>query len=176
MEFLQQKYLIESLIFSSPQPITIKELRLITELTENDLTKALRELKEEYAKRKGGLLIAEIAEGYQMVTNPEFSPWIKRLRKNSQSTRLSQPALETLAIVAYKQPTTRIEIDQIRGVNSEGAVKSLVDKRLIKIIGKKEAPGRPFLYGTTKDFLQYFGLKNLSDLPPLNDIFKDDAA
>jgi segregation and condensation protein B len=118
----------------------------------------------------------EVADGYQMVTNPDFSMWVKKFKNINQSSKLSPPTLETLAIIAYKQPITKLEIDQLRGVNSDGAVKSLLDKRLIKIVGKKETPGRPFLYGTTKEFLQYFGLKNLSDLPPINDFLKDEAA
>ncbi|OGW22302.1 MAG: SMC-Scp complex subunit ScpB [Nitrospirae bacterium GWA2_46_11] len=102
--------------------------------------------------------------------------FVKKFKNINQTNKLSSPALETLAITAYKQPITKLEIDQLRGVNSDGAVKSLLDKRLIKIVGKKETPGRPFLYGTTKEFLQYFGLKNLSDLPPINDFLKDEAA
>jgi segregation and condensation protein B len=176
MEFLQQKALIESLIFASSEPLTLKQVLKITGFKEDVITSAINQLIQEYEARGSGIRIVEVAEGYQMVTHHEFSPWIRQLRKDNHSARLSQPALETLAIIAYKQPLTRLEIDQIRGVNSEGAVKSLVEKRLIKIVGKKEAPGRPFLYGTTQDFLQYFGLKNLMDLPPLNDIFKEDAA
>lgn len=176
MEFLQQKSLIESLIFASAEPITLKQLVQITGLKDPEILNAIGQLKDEYEARNSGLRIVEVAEGYQMVTNRDFSPWIRRLRKDNLSSKLSQPALETLAIVAYKQPLTKLEIDQIRGVNSEGAVRSLVEKRLIKIVGKKEAPGRPFLYGTTQDFLQHFGLKNLMDLPPLNDMFKEEAA
>lgn len=176
MDFLQQKSLIEALIFTATEPITLKELRSVTEMTEADIVRAVNELKEEYNSRQGGLMLVEVAEGYQIVTRPDFALWIRKLKKTAQSSKLSQAALETLAIIAYKQPLTKIDVDQIRGVNSEGAVKSLLDKRLIKIVGKKEAPGRPFLYGTTRDFLQYFGLKSLTDLPPLNDVFKEDAA
>ncbi|MBF0559142.1 MAG: SMC-Scp complex subunit ScpB, partial [Nitrospirae bacterium] len=102
--------------------------------------------------------------------------WIKRFKHINQANKLSQPALETLAIIAYKQPVTKLEVDQLRGVNCDGAIKSLLDKHFIKIVGKKETPGRPFLYGTTKEFLQYFGLMSLSELPPLSDFLKDEAA
>lgn len=171
-----QKAAIEALLFIAGEPITINSLMKASEIPETEIKSLMNELISEYRGRNSGILIAEIADGYQMVTNPEYSLWVKKLKNINQSNKLSQPALETLAIIAYKQPLTKLEIDQLRGVNSDGAVKSLLDKRLIKIVGKKESPGRPFLYGTTKEFLQYFGLKNLSDLPPINDFLKDEAA
>lgn len=174
MEFYQQKCLIESLIFSADHPVSLKQLVSVTELSETDILSVINHIKSEYADK--GIHIVEICGGYQFATKPEYAPWIKRLRKDVQSSRLSQPALETLAIIAYKQPLTRIEIDQIRGVNSEGTVKSLIDRRMIKIVGKKDVPGRPFLYGTTDDFLRYFGLRSLQDLPPIKDILQEEAA
>ncbi len=171
-----QKAAIEALLFIAGEPITINSLMKASEIPEMEIKSLMNELISEYRERNSGILIAEIADGYQMVTNPEYSLWVKKLKNINQSNKLSQPALETLAIIAYKQPLTKLEIDQLRGVNSDGAVKSLLDKRLIRIVGKKESPGRPFLYGTTKEFLQYFGLKNLSDLPPINDFLKDEAA
>ncbi len=171
-----QKAAIEALLFVAGEPVPINSIVKATEMPESEIKKLMDELAAEYRDRNSGILIAEIAEGYQMVTNPDFSMWVKKFKNINQSNKLSPPTLETLAIIAYKQPITKLEIDQLRGVNSDGAVKNLLDKRLIKIIGKKETPGRPFLYGTTKEFLQYFGLKNLSDLPPINDFLKDEAA
>lgn len=174
MEFYQQKNLIEALIFSSYQPISIKQIQSITDLSESEILSAINGLKTEYTSR--GIDLVEVCGGYQFATKPDFAHYIKKLRKDIQSSRISQPALETLAIIAYKQPLTRIEIDQIRGVNSEGTVKSLIERRLIKIVGKKDVPGRPFLYGTTDEFLKYFGLKSLQDLPPIRDILQEEAA
>lgn len=170
------KSAIEALLFVAGEPVTISSLVKVIELPEFEIRKLIEELITDYREKQSGILIVEIADGYQMVTNPDFSMWIKKFKNINQSNKLSPPALETLAIIAYKQPITKLEIEQLRGVNSDGAVKSLLDKRLIKIVGKKETPGRPFLYGTTKEFLQYFGLKNLSDLPPINDFLKDEAA
>lgn len=105
-----------------------------------------------------------------MVTNPEYAEWLKIFKNLNSSSKLSEQALETLAIIAYKQPITKAEIDRLRGVNSENAIKTLMEKRLIKIVGKKELPGRPFLYGTTKEFLKLFGISSLSELPGLSEI------
>lgn len=173
---LDQKSLIEAILFVSGEPITIDILKKVTEIPEKEIKEILNRLISEYKERNSGIFIAEIADGFQMMTAPEFSFYIKRLKNINQSNRLSQAALETLSIIAYKQPITKLEVDLIRGVNSDGAIKSLLDKRLIKIVGKKESPGRPFLYGTTKEFLHYFGLKNLSELPPLENILKEEAA
>ncbi|MBI5212489.1 MAG: SMC-Scp complex subunit ScpB [Nitrospirae bacterium] len=171
-----RKAALEAVLFVAGEPVTLSALVKATEISEHEIKRLMAELISEYKERNSGVIIAEIADGYQMVTNPDFSLFVKKFKNINQTNKLSPPALETLAIVAYKQPITKLEIDQLRGVNSDGAVKSLLDKRLIKIIGKKETPGRPFLYGTTKEFLQYFGLKNLSDLPPINDFLKDEAA
>ncbi len=176
MEDLQKKAVLEALLFVAGEPINSGSLAKVTEMQEPEVRKTMEELIRDYKERGAGLLIVEIAEGYQMVTNPDLALWVKKFRNVNQSNKLSQPALETLAIIAYKQPVTKLEIDQLRGVNSDGAVKSLLDKRFIKIVGKKETPGRPFLYGTTKEFLQYFGLKNLSELPPIEEFLKDEAA
>jgi len=176
MENSQKKAIFEALLFVAGEPVTAGSITKATEIEEHEIRKLMGELISDYRDRNSGLQVVEIADGYQLVTNPDLSLWIKRFKNVNQSNKLSQPALETLAIIAYKQPITKLEIDQLRGVNSDGAVKSLMDKKLIKIIGKKETPGRPFLYGTTKEFLQYFGLKNLSDLPPISDFLKDEAA
>lgn len=171
-----QKAALEALLFAAGEPVPVSAIVKTTEIPEPDIKKLMDELISEYRERNSGILVAEIADGYQMVTNPDFSMWVKKFKNINQTSKLSPPTLETLAIIAYKQPITKLEIDQLRGVNSDGTVKSLLDKRLIKIVGKKETPGRPFLYGTTKEFLQYFGLKNLSDLPPINDFLRDEAA
>jgi segregation and condensation protein B len=111
-----------------------------------------------------------------MVTNPEYSECVKKFKSTQLSSKLSMPALETLSIIAYKQPIIKAEIEQLRGVNSDSAIRTLLEKRLIKVIGRKEAPGRPFLYGTTREFLQYFGLKDLTELPTLKDLIREEAA
>jgi|SRR5208283_2058018 len=176
MEDFVKKAVLEALLLASGEPAALSSLAKATDLAEQDIKRLLNELSSDYKLRNSGVLIAEIAEGYQMVTDPDHAFWIRRFKNINQANKLSQPALETLAVVAYKQPVTKLEIDQLRGVNCDGLIKSLLDKRFIKIIGKKETPGRPFLYGTTKEFLQYFGLQGLSDLPPLSDFLKDEAA
>lgn len=172
----KQKALVESLLFISSEPVTIGSIFKAADIKEHEIKKILDALIHEYRERMAGIMIVEVADGYQMVTNPEFLNYIKKFKNINISNRLSQAALETLSIIAYRQPITKLEIDQLRGVNSEGAVKSLLEKKLIRITGKKETPGRPFLYGTTKAFLDYFGLKNLDELPPINDFLNTEAA
>jgi len=173
MDRKEKKDILELLIFSSGEPVTTSSLKEITGFPEEEIKLILDELIAEYNSRNGGIVIKEIAGGYQFVTNPEYGEWIKRFKKTANTSKLSMAALETLAIIAYKQPIIKAEIDEIRGVNSDGAIKTLLEKRLIKIVGKKEAPGRPFLYGTTKEFLQYFGLKDLTELPTLRDLSRE---
>jgi len=122
-------------------------------------------LRERYAARDSALEIVEAGGGYRMLTRPEVAPWLVRLARSRTRARLSRPALETLAIVAYRQPASRPDIDAIRGVNSEGVLDNLMEKRMVRIAGRKEAPGRPFLYETTREFLVAFGLRDLGDLP-----------
>ena len=172
----RNKAVLEALLFASGEPLTVGAISKATSLGDQEIREIMRELISEYSARYSGILIAEIAEGYEMVTDPELAAWIRRLKNINISNKLSQPALETLSIVAYKQPITKVEVDQLRGVNSDAAVKTLLDKRLIKIIGKKESPGRPFLYSTTNEFLQYFGLRNLTELPAIHDFFNTEAA
>ena len=165
------KPILEALLFVSPEPLTIREIRKITpELKESAIREILDGLAREYDERGSGIQIVEVAGGYRMLTRLEASPWLKRLKSVTVSSKLSQPALETLAIVAYKQPVIRAEIDHIRGVSSDGVLKTLLDRKLVKILGRKEVPGRPLLYGTTPEFLQYFGLKDITELPTLRDI------
>jgi len=172
----ENKALIEALLFVSGDPVTLSALKSATELPENDLKQFLHELIMEYKQKDSGLLIMEIANGYQMVTNPFYSQWLKKFTNTNTSNRLTMPSLETLAIIAYKQPIIKAELEQIRGVNSDGVVKSLLDKRLIKIMGKKEVAGKPLLYGTTQEFLQYFGIKDLTDLPTLKELAREESA
>jgi segregation and condensation protein B len=176
MELKEKKSLIEALLFVSGEPLTLVELKNGTELPEADLKQLLDEMMTEYTNRDNGILIVEIANGYQMVTNPRCAPWIKKFKNVAAAGKLSMPALETLAIIAYKQPIIKAELEQIRGVNSDGVVKTLLDRRLIKIMGRKEMPGKPLLYGTTREFLQYFGLKDLTELPTISELTREEAA
>jgi len=176
MEIQEKKSLIEALLFVSGEPVTLGELKGSTELPEADLKQLIDDMSAEYRQKNGGLLIVEIANGYQMVTNPAYAQWVKKFRNAATSNKLSVPALETLAIIAYKQPIIKAELEQIRGVSADGVIKTLLDKRLIKIMGRKEVPGKPLLYGTTREFLQYFGLKDLTELPTLSELAREEAA
>ncbi len=164
------KPLIETIIFAADHPISFEKLMNVLEGEKRDEVRtALNELMVDYLQLRRGFTIEEVAGGYQLRTRPEFSPWLKRLFKIGFQ-KLSKASMETLAMVAYKQPITRIEIEDIRGVDSGGVLKTLMDRNLIKIIGRKEVPGRPAVYGTTKEFLEVFDLKDLSCLPTLKEI------
>ena len=164
------KPLIEALIFASDQPLsTARIATLIDDVPRADITAALRELVAEYNSQSRGIYIEEVAGGWQIRTKPEYAPWIRRLFKLGPQ-KISRAALEVLSIVAYKQPITRAEIENIRGVDCAGVIKTLLEKNLIRIAGRKDAPGRPAMYGTTKEFLEVFGLKELSALPTLKEI------
>lgn len=176
MEDKEKISVLEALLFLSGELLLISAIKDVIELPEPEIKRLMEELMAEYKNRNTGLLIVEIANGYQMVTNPQYSDWVKKFRSIHISSKLSVPALETLAIMAYKQPIIRAEIEQLRGVNSDSAIRTLLERRLIKIMGRKEVPGRPFLYGTTREFLQYFGLKDLTELPTLKDLIREEAA
>ncbi len=169
MEGKEAKAIIEALLFISGQPLSMAEIKRILELGEAEIKGLLEEFRTEYDMRGSGLQVAEVAQGYQIVTRQQYAPWVRKLANITVSAKLSQAALETLAIVAYKQPAIKAEIEAIRGVNSDGVMKTLLERSLIKILGRREMPGRPLMYGTTKEFLQYFGLKDLSDLPTLKE-------
>jgi segregation and condensation protein B len=169
MEDREIKSILEALLFISGEPLNVDTLKQIIEIDKIRIEGLLRELADEYSLKNSGILIVEVAGGFQMVTNPAFAPWVKKLMATAIPTRLSHQSLETLSIIAYKQPITKAEIEAIRGVNSDGVIKTLLDRRLIKILGRKEAPGRPLMYGTTKEFLHCFGLKDLSELPTLKE-------
>ncbi|MBI5407364.1 MAG: SMC-Scp complex subunit ScpB [Nitrospirae bacterium] len=170
MEDREIKGVIEALLFISGEPLSPDRIKnVLEEIDRGKIKSLLWELQQEYDMRLSGIRIVEVAGGFQIVTPPELSQWIKKLKKIKQSARLTKPSLETLAIIAYKQPLVKAEIEDIRGVDSAGVIKGLLDKRFIKIIGRKDVPGRPILYATTKEFLQYFGLKDISDLPTLKE-------
>ena len=157
---------VEALLFASDVPVEADRIREVLDLSSADEARALvGGLRERYAARDSALEIVEAGGGYRMLTRPEVAPWLVRLARSRTRARLSRPALETLAIVAYRQPVSRPDIDAIRGVNSEGGLDNLMEKRMVRIAGRKEAPGRPFLYETTREFLVAFGLRDLGDLP-----------
>ncbi len=174
MEDKDKKSLLEALLLFSGETLTPSTLKAVTEIDEPEIGRLMEGLISDYRSRDGGIFISEVAGGYRMITNPRFAAWIKKL-KGSESSKLSPASLETLAIIAYKQPIIKAEIEQVRGVNSDGVIKTLLDKRLIKIIGKKEAPGKPLLYGTTREFLEHFGLKDLTELPTLRDLSREET-
>jgi len=175
-ERAQRKRILEALLFVSDKPLSADTISKAAEMKHSEIKELFEDLRSDYSERNSAVTVVEIAGGYQMVTDPDLAPWVRRLKNINQASKLSQASLETLAIIAYKQPITKVEIDQLRGVNSEGAVRGLLEKRLIKILGKKDVPGRPFLYGTSREFLQYFGLNSLVELPPIADLMKDEAA
>ncbi len=161
--------IIEALIFASPEPLTLKMLtKLLADEPKEDVVGALDALRRRY--EAGGLHLVELAGGYQITTRPEFHEWVRRLFHERTTQKLSVQALETLAVIAYKQPVTAAEIGEIRGVNTSGVLSTLLERHLIKIVGRKNVIGRPFLYGTTKEFLIRFGLNDLSDLPKVDDM------
>jgi segregation and condensation protein B len=155
----------EALIFASSEPISAKTMAAIIGVNEHTLKQMISDLMEDYQQKQCGIQIVEVANGYQFATNPEYAVYIEKLQKMPRNIGLSQAAIETLAIVAYKQPITKAEIEALRGVSIESSLATLVDKGLIEEAGRKESPGRPILYGTTKRFLKYFGLKDLNELP-----------
>jgi len=161
---------LEALVFASPHPITPRQIgEVLGGVPRAAWEAALEELKDEYARDGRGLQLVEIAAGYQITTRPEYNDWVRELLDPRAPTRLSIQALETLAVIAYKQPVTLPEIIDLRGVKSGGVIKTLLEKRLIRITGRKEVVGRPMLYGTTKEFLLQFGLKDLSELPRIEE-------
>jgi len=164
------KAIVEALIFASPEPVTVKTLvKLLGSEPKDDVVAALEEVRKDY-ERPGGLQLVEVAGGYQIVTRPELHEWVRRLFHERTTTKLSVASLETLAVVAYKQPITAPEIAEIRGVNTAGVLGTLVERKLIKIVGRKQVVGRPFLYGTSREFLTRFGLNDLADLPKVEDM------
>jgi segregation and condensation protein B len=165
------KPILEALIFASPDPLTLKEAAslLVAEASKAEVEQALVLLRHDY-EGAGGLQLVEVAGGYQIVTRPDLHEYVRRLFHERTSQKLSVPALETLAVIAYRQPVTAPEIAEIRGVNTSGVLNTLIGRKLVKVVGRKPVVGRPFMYGTTRDFLDKFGLNDLSDLPKVEDL------
>jgi segregation and condensation protein B len=165
--------ILEAMLFVSSEPLsTTRIVAALGDVTKVEVEQALQRLAEDLETEGRGIRLAEIAGGYRLVTKQEYAPWIKRLDKAKSGAKLSRSALESLAIIAYKQPIVRSEIEEIRGVETSGVIRTLLERKLIRIVGRKEVPGRPIMYGTTKFFLEHFGLKDLSQLPPLRE-FKE---
>jgi segregation and condensation protein B len=170
MEDFEIKPIIESLLFVSESPLKLETLiEILPELNKEVILEGIRQIKAEYDGDSKGMELVEVAGGYQFRTKLKWAEWIQRLKK-SKAIRLSRSALETLAIVAYRQPVIRPTIEEIRGVDSGWVLRTLLEKGLIKMMGRKELPGRPIVYGTTKTFLEIFGLNTLSDLPTPKEI------
>jgi segregation and condensation protein B len=166
----QLRAIVESLVFASPEPLSLKALcRVLADEPKDDIVAALDAVRETYAERPG-LHLVEVAGGYQITTRPELHEWVRRLFHERSTQKLSVAALETLSVVAYKQPITQAEIAEIRGVNVSGVLSTLLERHLVKIVGRKNVVGRPFLYGTTREFLLRFGLKDVTDLPRVEDM------
>ncbi|MBM62599.1 MAG: SMC-Scp complex subunit ScpB [Acidobacteria bacterium] len=164
------KPVIEALIFASPDPLTPKTIfQLLEEEPKEDIEKAIEALRDDY-RQGGGLQMVEVAGGYQICTRPDLHEWVRRLFHEHSKQRLSVQALETLAVIAYKQPITGAEVAEIRGVNASGVVGTLLERQLVKVVGRKQVVGRPFLYATTREFLNVFGLSDLDDLPKVEEM------
>lgn len=162
--------IIESILFASPQPVSFERLcALLHEYDRTEIREALAVVRNRYRDPDRGFCLEEVAGGWQFRSNPRYSEYVRRLVPPKRG-KLGRSSLETLAIIAYRQPVTRAEIEYLRGVDSGGVLKSLLDKRLVKILGKKDVPGKPLIYGTTKEFLTLFGLRDLASLPTLREI------
>jgi segregation and condensation protein B len=167
---LEPLAILEALLFSLEAPLSLDRIEEAFDgRSKSDVAGLINALRDRYRQADRGLALIEVAGGYRLVTKPEAAPWIQRLH-GAKPARLSKAALETLAIIAYKQPITRSEIEAIRGVMIDGVLKTLVDRDLIRILGRKPDVGRPILYGTSRSFLEYFGFKDLSELPTLKEI------
>src|SRR5213596_2889416 len=180
---------VEALLFSAQKPLSIRELATaikgagaedelspneFARATEAEIAAALEQLKIEYVQEEHAFAITEKAEGWQLVTDPAFVPWVRQLFPAPKPARLSAPALETLAIIAYRQPITRADVEAVRGVNIDGVLQTLMERGLVKIAGRAEIPGRPLLYETTQFFLDHFGLRDLDELPNVEELRKRD--
>jgi segregation and condensation protein B len=165
------KAILEALLFAADEPLPLRRIAgLLEDRSSGELRAALEELRADYAGAGSALQVVEVAGGYRLVTRPEMAPWVARLFASPGRARLSQPALETLAIIAYRQPVARVELEEIRGVNVEAVLRTLIERDLVSIVGRDEGVGRPLLYGTTDGFLTYFGLNSTADLPRMDEI------
>ncbi len=164
---------LEALLFVSAEPVPVPRLAtVIGAVSKAEVEQALRLLQEQLALGGRGIQLVKLAGGFRLVTKPDYAPWLKRLDKTKAAQKLSRSALESLAIIAYKQPLVRAEIEEIRGVETSGVLRTLLERKLVRIVGLKEVPGRPIMYGTTKFFLEHFGLQDITQLPPLRE-FKE---
>ncbi len=172
MEREEIKAIIENILLAADQPVSEAQFKNLfgDEVEKVSFKSVLEELIDEYNSRN--LQILQVAEGYQLCTRHDYSNWVRKFLKFDKTRKLSQPSLDTLSIIAYKQPLTKVEVEEIRGVDSSGVVRTLLEKKIISPGGRKKVPGRPIMYRTTRKFLEYFGLKDLSDLPTLED-FKE---
>ncbi len=191
---MELKPLIEAILFAAQKPLTIKDIktllqkpempedskdealteqvRVLKKVKESEISAVIQILKEEYVQQGRSFLIQEVANAVQLISQPAFAPWLKPLFEEQRSGRLSQPALETLAIIAYRQPITRADIEAVRGVAVDGVMQTLLERGLVTITGRAEVPGRPMLYGTTRLFLEHFGLNDLNELPAVEELRK----
>lgn len=173
LQGLELVAVLEALLFVSPEPIPAARLATVVgAVSKAEVEQALTLLQDQLAQGGRGIQLVKLAGGYRLVTKADCAPWLKRLDKAKAAQKLSRSALESLAIIAYKQPLVRAEIEEIRGVETSGVLRTLLERKLVRIVGRKEVPGRPIMYGTTKFFLEHFGLQDLGQLPPLRE-FKE---
>ncbi len=167
------KAILEAVLFVSPEPVPVARLvSIVGTVSKAEVVQALGILAHDLDQDGRGIQLVQVAGGYRLVTKQEYGPWLKRMDKAKAVQKLSRSALESLAIIAYKQPLVRSEIEEIRGVETSGVLRTLCERKLVRIVGRKDVPGRPIMYGTTKFFLEHFGLQDLSQLPPLRE-FKE---
>ncbi len=185
---MELKSLIEAILFVTQKPLSLKELKAILakpggvgdseimnafkKIKEAEISAAIQELKVDYTQQGRSFQIQEVANAFQLMSQPQFAPWLKPLFREYRSSRLSQPALETLAIIAYRQPITRADIESVRGVVVDGVMQTLLERRLVTMTGRAEVSGKPMLYGTTRLFLEYFGLNDINELPAIEELRK----
>lgn len=167
---VNKKAALEAILFASPDPVTPEELAVILSVQTAQVRSLLMQLEEEYAREDRGFFLEKVGGGVRLCSKPEYAPYVEALGRTTRSGQLSQAALETLAIIAYRQPITRPEIEAVRGVRVESALASLIDRGLVEEKGRSDGPGRPILYGTTRQFLVRFGLESLADLPPIDSL------
>ena len=167
------KAILEAILFVSPEPVPVARLMsIVGTVSKAEVVQALEILRHDLEQLGRGIQLVQVAGGYRLVTKQEYGLWLKRMEKAKAVQKLSRSALESLAIIAYKQPLVRAEIEEIRGVETSGVLRTLCERKLVRIVGRKDVPGRPIMYGTTKFFLEHFGLQDLSQLPPLRE-FKE---
>jgi segregation and condensation protein B len=168
----ETKRILEALLLVSEKPLLIDQAREVLGPGHEppEIRRLLLSLSSQYAQENRGVRILEVAEGFQLVTDPALAPFVSKLTAKIRTVRLTRPSLETLAIIAYRQPLTRVEIEQIRGVDATGVLETLLKVGFIRVVGRKEAVGRPILYGTTREFMEHFGLRSLKDLPSLEEL------